>query len=138
MEWCWCWWRCTFCWCSGVWRRCKFLDASSFQGCGFGENGRDCGGDCGLICRSLGGRWRGRYGAPDSEALNFDFAAGVDGEQGFDGFGIEALAGEILNDLKSLVGRMGLLVRTVRGERVEGVGYGDHPRQQRDLVALQS
>ena len=75
--------------------------------------------------------------ALDGEALNLDLATSVHREQSLYRQRIETLAGEVLNDLQCLVGRVSLLVRTIGRKRIEGVGHSNDPRQQGNLITLQ-
>src|SRR5947208_13397636 len=43
-----------------------------------------------------------------------------------------------MNDAKRIHWIVCLLIGTVRGERVESIGYSDNPRQSRNLLVLES
>src|SRR5580692_9581024 len=83
-----------------------------------------------------GWNWYGRRGC--GLARNANVAASVDCSNGRDGSGIEALAGKIVDNLQRVKGGMGVLVRTIGGECIEGVGDRDDTRQKRNFVSLQA
>src|SRR6267378_5239437 len=60
------------------------------------------------------------------------------GQQRGDRRRVETLPGKILNDANGFVGIVRLLIRTVRRQSVEGVGYRDHAWQKRNVVTLES
>jgi len=74
--------------------------------------------------------------SPDGEALNADFTASVDCGDRIDGFGIEALAGKIMDDAQCFFRSMCVLVGAVGSQGIESISYGNHARQQRYQLRL--
>src|SRR5580698_2869255 len=78
--------------------------------------------------------WDGR--CRHGRARDANITAVVNRGYGRSRSGIEALPGEIVNDFQRIYGVVRLLIRTVGGQRVEGVGDRNDARQKRDLVSL--
>ena len=97
-------------------RDCRYLRSRLRRS---GHSGFDWDGRC----------WHGR-------ARDANISAVENRSNGRSHSGIEALPGEIVNDFQRVDGVVRLLIRTVGGQRVEGVGDRNDARQKRDLVSL--
>src|SRR4029077_5851444 len=85
---------------------------------------------------SCDGSYRGLF--RHRRALDANLASLINGVEGKNCDGIQPLTRERVNDAQSVVDFMRLLVRAVGSQRVEGVGHGDDPRQQRDVITFQA
>src|ERR1700722_8182559 len=89
-------------------------------------------------------RWRdvrhfvGDRRSLDRETLDADFAAPVDGHERRDGRRVQPLSDKTLNDFQSFFRRVRMLVGTIGGQCIKGVGYRNDSRQQWDLLPLKA
>src|SRR4051812_18331691 len=70
--------------------------------------------------------------------LHLDLPRLEGAEEGGDHLGVETGAGELGDGLDRVLRAVGLLIRAVGGNGIEGVGHRDDAGDERDLLSLQA